>query len=144
MCQFKCCRAINLGFVHETLALVIEHDPGHHTRIDHVVRSQLLHLLSQFGWSLRGLVAEPALLQLVVRPHLRWQARREGCQPTLAHVWEIRLAGFVYASTSSSVSSMPAAMSKRSRTVTPSINKQLISLLSRTLLFSDKLYSATG
>src|SRR5450631_2560694 len=39
--------AIDSGFVHEAFALVIEHDPRHHTSIDHPVFSQLLHLTGE-------------------------------------------------------------------------------------------------
>jgi hypothetical protein len=39
--------AIDSGFVHETFALVIEHDPWHYPSIDHPVFSQLLHLAGE-------------------------------------------------------------------------------------------------
>jgi hypothetical protein len=39
--------AIDSGFVHEAFALIIEHDPRHHTSIDHPLFSQLLHLTGE-------------------------------------------------------------------------------------------------
>src|SRR5450755_2002194 len=39
--------AIDSGFVHEAFALIIKHDPRHHTSIDHPAFSQLLHLTGE-------------------------------------------------------------------------------------------------
>jgi hypothetical protein len=39
--------AIDPGFVDEAFALIIEHDPGHYTGIDHPIVSELLHLTGE-------------------------------------------------------------------------------------------------